>query len=560
MKTYWAMGFAVLCMLGTMGTAFAAPSGELIYQGVLSDSEGAPLADGLYDFRFSIWDAAQTGTSLWQEESQVTVSNGAIAAPLGALVPFPEGLFEDNTALYLEIQVDADNNGFEANEIFTPRTALRAVAFAKHAANAAQLGGLEADAYATSDDIDSVNTELSLLIDSAEAIQTSLAGIELNVTEITATQTALADALAELETDFAALEATVEGLASDPPSLVRVRPGATSSESGAALLAAVDGLVGPATVVVAPGVYELGNSTLVLPASVDLQGYGNGRSVLTKNLGTGLMVDVGSNGALRDIGLASSNAAGVTAVQVSGRIARLQNVGINLGNVGPGGTHVGLFMNDSANVTITNSIINVSGVSDGQGGFSGTAVGLQTQDASVNIRVCEISARNAGTTTGLLLVNGIDVRLDQTLVSVGNFGTGRGIDATTSVLRATGTRVEANGGQASSLSVGIQLTSGITTLLNSCTVSATANGGSRFAYDAIGTSAIIQSSSFTAPQGTAVRSGGGQLNLHHCILSGSTSLNGASGTVRAAACQLDGALAGLSTRFQCYDTNFNAVP
>ncbi|MCX6999405.1 MAG: hypothetical protein NT106_03775, partial [Candidatus Sumerlaeota bacterium] len=48
----------------------------------------------------------------------------------GSLQPFPSNLFSDNAHLWLEIQIDMDNNGFEAGEIYSPRMPLSATPYA----------------------------------------------------------------------------------------------------------------------------------------------------------------------------------------------------------------------------------------------------------------------------------------------------------------------------------------------------------------------------------------------------------------------------------------------
>jgi len=558
-------GLVAACMVCWTQAVFAAPADELVYQGALNDAEGLPLQDGVYAFRFSIWDTPTGGNALWSEDSQVTVVNGAIAAPLGAVTPFPENLFSNNSALYLQVQADVDANGLEPNEIFTPRTALRAVPYAIEAQNSVLFNGLEADAYALNEDVETGITELGqailVLADSAESIQTNLDGIELSLIELGEDQNALSATVVNLEADLAQLREDFEALEADEsPTIVRVNPLASSSASGAALLAAVNSLSGPAVIKVAPGNYDLGDSTLVLPDNVDLEGNGIGRTVIIRNGASGVMVEAGTNSEIRNLGFSTFSGNGMTAILVSGRVARLYNVGINLLNASGAGNHIGVLADDAANVTITNCTISVSGSSDGGGSFTGITTGLYALNATMNIRVTEVVARNAAEATAILLLNATNVQMNAVEASVLNFDTGKALDATTSSLRILSSRFEASGGQASTLSIGVSLTSGITTLLNNCVVSASANGGDRFAYDAIGTPATLQGSAFRAPQGTAVRSGGAQLSVHHSVLSGTTSLNAASGSVRAASSQLDGSLNGLSTRFQCYDANFNAVP
>jgi hypothetical protein len=55
------------------------------YQGKLTDASGNPVANGPYDFTFQIWNAASSGSKLWEEtQSGVTVTDGMFNVQLGA--------------------------------------------------------------------------------------------------------------------------------------------------------------------------------------------------------------------------------------------------------------------------------------------------------------------------------------------------------------------------------------------------------------------------------------------------------------------------------------------
>ena len=60
------------------GTAYADIPNLLAWQGVALDSLDQPLADGTYQFTFSIWDDGATGTMLWDEVQNITVENGVL--------------------------------------------------------------------------------------------------------------------------------------------------------------------------------------------------------------------------------------------------------------------------------------------------------------------------------------------------------------------------------------------------------------------------------------------------------------------------------------------------
>jgi hypothetical protein len=63
----------------------AATPSLVTFQGFLSDSNGDPLADGAYDMMFAIYDAASSGTKIWEEtQNGVTVGGGYFAVMLGS--------------------------------------------------------------------------------------------------------------------------------------------------------------------------------------------------------------------------------------------------------------------------------------------------------------------------------------------------------------------------------------------------------------------------------------------------------------------------------------------
>jgi len=129
-------------LVGTSAVGAAPPPPYLTYQGHLYDSTGLPVADGAYEFAFSLWATGMAGTRLWGPETQtLTVRQGYFAATLGQQTPLPAL----SSTVYLEITV----NG----ETLTPRQPLQSVAFALNAevAETAQdsvtLAGQGADYY-----------------------------------------------------------------------------------------------------------------------------------------------------------------------------------------------------------------------------------------------------------------------------------------------------------------------------------------------------------------------------------------------------------------------------
>jgi hypothetical protein len=114
--------------------ALAAGPSTISYQGSLTDSGGAAVADGTYDMRFTIFDDPSAGSQLWQEtQNSVPVAGGLFSVELGSATALPASIF-DTANLYLEIEVDLSGNStFETNEKYTARQHITAVAFAKMA-------------------------------------------------------------------------------------------------------------------------------------------------------------------------------------------------------------------------------------------------------------------------------------------------------------------------------------------------------------------------------------------------------------------------------------------
>jgi parallel beta-helix repeat protein len=110
---------------------------------VVKDSDGVPVASGDYNMRFRLYDAASLGTLLWTEQltagNKVTVTNGHYSVQLGAQSPFISTFFDDFPDLWLEVEIDLNNNGaFAASEKFSPRTKFTYAPYAKQADNADQ--------------------------------------------------------------------------------------------------------------------------------------------------------------------------------------------------------------------------------------------------------------------------------------------------------------------------------------------------------------------------------------------------------------------------------------
>jgi hypothetical protein len=77
----------------------------LLYQGVISNSDGSSVTDGLHSLTFRVYDGPDGGVDLWTEVVQVTTQNGYFSAILGLTNPL--NLPKDKD-LYMGIQVEGD--------------------------------------------------------------------------------------------------------------------------------------------------------------------------------------------------------------------------------------------------------------------------------------------------------------------------------------------------------------------------------------------------------------------------------------------------------------------
>jgi len=128
---------AVLVLLSTinyqLSTAFAQGT-AFSYQGRLSEN-GSP-ATGLYDIRFSIWDAAANGTRLaGQTNSAVAVSGGLFTAALD----FGPGIFTGpDRWLQMSVRTNGSTGAYSS---ISPRQALTSAPYAILANSASNLLG-----------------------------------------------------------------------------------------------------------------------------------------------------------------------------------------------------------------------------------------------------------------------------------------------------------------------------------------------------------------------------------------------------------------------------------
>jgi hypothetical protein len=118
----------VLAMLAVLATApeTAAIPQTINYQGLLA--EDGVAVDGTRSVRFKIYDSAQGGGVLWQEDQVVTFTDGVFSVMLGSATSMPQSVFS-GAQRWLAISI-------EGGADITPRAEIAAVAYAFRAAQA----------------------------------------------------------------------------------------------------------------------------------------------------------------------------------------------------------------------------------------------------------------------------------------------------------------------------------------------------------------------------------------------------------------------------------------
>ena len=105
---------AILVCLLLATAAFAAPPKKLSFQGRLTDGQGQPIT-GTRSIDFRIYDAATGGTLLWEENQDVTVTDGAYSAILGSVQAIDTTTMTFDAPYYLGIEVGRRDDGGQAS-------------------------------------------------------------------------------------------------------------------------------------------------------------------------------------------------------------------------------------------------------------------------------------------------------------------------------------------------------------------------------------------------------------------------------------------------------------
>jgi hypothetical protein len=108
-------------LLFTLSSALAEIPHTLSYQAVLTNPDGTPKADGLYEVTFRLYDVASGGAELWTETQSLQVRRGLFNAVLGAITPFGDNV-PFTQAYWLSLQLAPEPE-------LTPRLPLTSVGY-----------------------------------------------------------------------------------------------------------------------------------------------------------------------------------------------------------------------------------------------------------------------------------------------------------------------------------------------------------------------------------------------------------------------------------------------
>ena len=106
MSLRWIRIAAFLLVLPSAAAPAQIPR-TLSYQGILSDTAGAPKPNAYYGMTFRLYSVAQGGSPLWSETQVLGTTRGLFNAVLGDITPFPDSLRFDRR-YWLGIQVSPD--------------------------------------------------------------------------------------------------------------------------------------------------------------------------------------------------------------------------------------------------------------------------------------------------------------------------------------------------------------------------------------------------------------------------------------------------------------------
>jgi hypothetical protein len=125
----------VFYLLLCFASSIEATPRQISFQGRQSDATGAPVPDGIYSVKFTLYDEPSMGNSLWSSHFvDLQFSNGLFSHVLGSTSPLPDSLARYDS-LFLGISIGAEPE-------IVPRTPMISVPFAFTASFADSANGL----------------------------------------------------------------------------------------------------------------------------------------------------------------------------------------------------------------------------------------------------------------------------------------------------------------------------------------------------------------------------------------------------------------------------------
>lgn len=127
---------------------------KMNFQGRITNSAGSILANGTYNMRFRIFNAATAGTQQWSENrlvsagQGVTVTNGQFSVQLGDVTSLPASVFTSNS-LYFEVELPTPASATGSSPVWTEgaMTPRNQLATSAYAFNSETLDGLDSAAF-----------------------------------------------------------------------------------------------------------------------------------------------------------------------------------------------------------------------------------------------------------------------------------------------------------------------------------------------------------------------------------------------------------------------------
>lgn len=128
---------------------------KMNFQGRITNNSGSILANGTYNMRFKIYDAATSGTQQWSEDrlvsagNGVTVTNGQFSVQLGSITALNASVFASNSR-YFEVELPTPASATTSSPVWTelPMTPRNQLATSAYAYNAETLDGIDGAAFA----------------------------------------------------------------------------------------------------------------------------------------------------------------------------------------------------------------------------------------------------------------------------------------------------------------------------------------------------------------------------------------------------------------------------